>query len=269
MNETILNSYSLSCVTSKEKKNSNSIDCSSFSNLDVESKQDHNIKYKSNNQNYSLPLKAKRKLFDRNSFSPIAAFPQEHNIYTSSKYDHDYNINKSPMSVISTKGSIITPEKHDLFNLSHSESEISSPKIVEHKRASSTKIIYTSSSPFKVSEATQDTSDYPNCKLALDVNLQSSFKKVSSVIQNKHKLRNNCLSQISESNDIMNKILRVVLKIKYDVETIAQNQIQMDKTLTDTVLQAKDTENISEELLEYDSLLPIESEEQLDEFESK
>jgi hypothetical protein len=67
----------------------------------------------------------------------------------------------------------------------------------------------------------------------------------------------------------MNKILRVVLKIKYDVETIAQNQIQMDKTLTDTVLQAKDTENISEELLEYDSLLPIESEEQLDEFESK
>lgn len=67
----------------------------------------------------------------------------------------------------------------------------------------------------------------------------------------------------------MNKILRVVLKIKYDIETIAQNQIQMDKTLPDTVLQAKDTENISEELLEYDSLLPIESEEQLDEFESK
>jgi len=67
----------------------------------------------------------------------------------------------------------------------------------------------------------------------------------------------------------MNTILRVVLKIKYDVETIAQNQIQMDKTLTDTVLQAKDTDNISEKLLEYDSLLPIESEEQLDEYESK
>jgi len=42
--------------------------------IDVESKQGNNIKYESNNQNasYSLPLKAKRKLFDRNSFSPIA-----------------------------------------------------------------------------------------------------------------------------------------------------------------------------------------------------
>jgi hypothetical protein len=53
---------------------------------------------------------------------------------------------------------------------------------VEHKRASSTKIIYTSSSPFKVSEATQDTSDYPNCKLALGnrtwllINIFYSFK---------------------------------------------------------------------------------------------
>lgn len=41
--------------------------------IDVESKQGHKKKYESNYQNtsYSLPLKAKRKLFDRNSFSPI------------------------------------------------------------------------------------------------------------------------------------------------------------------------------------------------------
>ena len=71
-------------------------------------------------------------------------------------------------------------------------------------------------------------------------------------------------------SDIMNKILRVVLKMKYDVETIAQNQFQIDKTLTETVLRAnKDNENTSEELFEYDSLLPIENEDQLDEFETK
>lgn len=70
-------------------------------------------------------------------------------------------------------------------------------------------------------------------------------------------------------SDIMNTILRVVLKIKYDVEAIAQNQLQMDKILTDTVLQAKDNENNSEELFEYDSFLPIENEDQLDEFETK
>lgn len=61
-------------------------------------------------------------------------------------------------------------------------------------------------------------------------------------------------------SDVMNKILRVVLKIKYDVEAIAQNQLQMDKILTDTVLQAKENENNSEELFEYDSFLPIENE---------
>lgn len=71
------------------------------------------------------------------------------------------------------------------------------------------------------------------------------------------------------ASDVMNKILRVVLKIKYDVETIAQNQLQMDKILTDTVLQAKDNENNSEELFEYDSFLPIENEDQLEEFEIK
>jgi len=70
-------------------------------------------------------------------------------------------------------------------------------------------------------------------------------------------------------SDLMNKILRIVLKIKYDVKTIAQNQFQMDKTLTDTVLQIKDNENSSEEIFDYDSLLPIENEEQLNEFESK
>lgn len=53
---------------------------------------------------------------------------------------------------------------------------------MEHKRASSTEIIYTSSSPFKVSEAIQDTSDYPNCELALGnrtwllINIFYSFK---------------------------------------------------------------------------------------------
>lgn len=42
--------------------------------IDVVSKQGHKNKYESYNQNtsYSLPLKAKRKLFDRNSLSPIA-----------------------------------------------------------------------------------------------------------------------------------------------------------------------------------------------------
>ncbi|CAI6359845.1 unnamed protein product [Macrosiphum euphorbiae] len=69
-------------------------------------------------------------------------------------------------------------------------------------------------------------------------------------------------------SDVMNTILRVVLKIKYDVETIAQNQLHMDRTLTETV-QAKDNENTSEELFEYDSLIPIGNEDQLDEFETK
>lgn len=41
--------------------------------IDVVSMQGHKNKYESYNQNtsYSLPLKAKRKLFDRNSLSPI------------------------------------------------------------------------------------------------------------------------------------------------------------------------------------------------------
>lgn len=43
----------------------------------------------------------------------------------------------------------------------------------------------------------------------------------------------------------------------------------MAKTLTDSVLQAKDNENTSEELFDYDSLLPIENQDQLDEFEFK
>lgn len=41
-------------------------------------------------------------------------------------------------------------------------------------------------------------------------------------------------------SEIMNTILRIVLKNKYNVESIAQNQLQMVKTLTDTVLQVKD-----------------------------
>jgi len=50
--------------------------------IDVESKQGHKKKYESNYQNtsYSLPLKAKRKLFDRNSFSPIAGILENSNI---------------------------------------------------------------------------------------------------------------------------------------------------------------------------------------------
>jgi len=46
-------------------------------------------------------------------------------------------------------------------------------------------------------------------KLFLNFNLQSSFKKVSSVIQNKHKIRNNCLSQTSESNSNINNNIMV------------------------------------------------------------
>jgi len=50
--------------------------------IDVESKQGHKKKYESNYQNtsYSLPLKAKRKLFDRNSFSPIVGILENLNI---------------------------------------------------------------------------------------------------------------------------------------------------------------------------------------------
>eukprot|EP00102_Acyrthosiphon_pisum_P019468 XP_016656678.1 PREDICTED: uncharacterized protein LOC107882601 [Acyrthosiphon pisum] len=254
--ETITNSHSLDRPTFKEKKNSYSIDRSSLSQLDVESKEGHKKKYESTYQNasYSLPLKAKRKLFDRNSFSPIPALPREHNINTSSRYNHQSDVNNSPVSVTSIK--------------------------VEPKRALSTEIIHTSSSPFKVSKVVQDdTSDYPNYELLdlADINLQSSFKKVSSNNTQNKQLKSNCLAQTSESNayifmfvsDVMNKILRVVLKIKYDVEAIAQNQLQMDKILTDTVLQAKENENNYEELFEYDSFLPIENEDQLDEFETK
>lgn len=43
----------------------------------------------------------------------------------------------------------------------------------------------------------------------------------------------------------------------------------MDKTLIDSVPQVKYNTNTSEGILEYDSLLPIENEDQLNEFGSK
>lgn len=67
--------------------------------------------------------------------------------------------------------------------------------------------------------------------------------------------------------DLLNKILRVVLKTKFDIETIGEKFEQLDQKMT--MSQTKD--NISYEMkgLDFIDLLPIKNDDQLTEIDDK
>lgn len=76
------------------------------------------------------------------------------------------------------------------------------------------------------------------------------------------------------ADDILKKILGVVLKIRYDVESLAQQQHQMDQRILEKVLHLKDSQYYSgvddtKNEDEYDSYLPITDEDSLNDFEQK
>lgn len=76
--------------------------------------------------------------------------------------------------------------------------------------------------------------------------------------------------------DTVKRILNVVLKIRYDLETLSQKQHHMDQTISEMILKVQDNETRNEasvmfhnQMEDCDSLLPISNEEQLNEFETK
>ncbi|XP_022180889.1 uncharacterized protein LOC111041043 [Myzus persicae] len=78
-----------------------------------------------------------------------------------------------------------------------------------------------------------------------------------------------------QHSDILNRILNVVLKIRYDVQSIQQKQMEMEQTLTDAINQVNETkgssnhQNISTEGEDFYLMIPIMDEEQLFIFEEK
>lgn len=76
--------------------------------------------------------------------------------------------------------------------------------------------------------------------------------------------------------DTVKRILNVVLKIRYDLETLAQKQHHMDETISVifSKLQNSATSNTEQIITmsnqeDCDTLLPISNEEELIEFETK
>jgi len=77
--------------------------------------------------------------------------------------------------------------------------------------------------------------------------------------------------------DTVKRILNVVLKIRYDLETLAQKQHHMDETISEMVLKLQNSATshsvqiitMSNQEDNHDTLLPISNEEELIEFETK
>ncbi|XP_060879358.1 uncharacterized protein LOC132952838 [Metopolophium dirhodum] len=77
-----------------------------------------------------------------------------------------------------------------------------------------------------------------------------------------------------QHSDILNRILNVVLKIRYDVQSIQQKQMEMEQALTVAINQVNETkgsthQNISTEAEDFYLMIPIMDEEQLFIFEEK
>lgn len=75
--------------------------------------------------------------------------------------------------------------------------------------------------------------------------------------------------------DIVKRILTVVLKVRYDIETLAQKQHHMDEVMTEAILKIN-KEITNETTLMYnqgnddfETLLPISNDEELLDFENK
>ena len=76
--------------------------------------------------------------------------------------------------------------------------------------------------------------------------------------------------------DTVKRILNVVLKIRYDLETLTQKQHHMDESISEMVLKLQNSATSNNEQIinmsnqeDCDTLLPISSEEELNEFETK
>lgn len=75
--------------------------------------------------------------------------------------------------------------------------------------------------------------------------------------------------------DTVKRILNVVLKIRYDLETLTQKQHRMDDSISEMVLKLQNSTTSNEQIItisneeDCDTLLPISSEEELIEFETK
>jgi len=76
--------------------------------------------------------------------------------------------------------------------------------------------------------------------------------------------------------DTVKRILNVVLKIRYDLETLTQKQHHMDENISEMFLKLQNSATSNNEQIitmsnqeDCDTLLPISSEEELIEFETK
>lgn len=135
--------------------------------------------------------------------------------------------------------------------------------------------IHTSASPFKVTLMPSINSQ----KKSFDDLFLTNSPLSESTILNKTKtnenlnMYHNCILKCEDILEIVNKILRVALKTKYDVETISQKQDQLETAITINSIFHKEmnlqnVSNISEQD-NYFEMLPIKNEDALTEFEEK
>lgn len=71
--------------------------------------------------------------------------------------------------------------------------------------------------------------------------------------------------------ELIKRVLKIVLKIRYDLEILSENQLQIEKMLADIVYNKnkEDEELPGDGDNDFESLLPITSEDELTNFEIK